>query len=154
MIEKRIAELLSVQSWQVKNILKLLQEGSTVPFISRYRKEATGNLDDMQVQRLKDEWERLQELEKRRAFILAQIEEQGKLTAELKQAIQAAAELQQLEDLYLPYKPRKRSRADAAREKGLEPLAQMIYEQKFDRFWQRCCQGRPRQVPSCYRGRP
>lgn len=136
MIEKRIAELLSVQSWQVKNTLKLLQEGSTVPFISRYRKEATGNLDDMQVQRLKDEWERLQELEKRRAFILAQIEEQGKLTAELKQAIQAAAELQQLEDLYLPYKPRKRSRADAAREKGLEPLAQMIYEQKFDRFWQ------------------
>ena len=136
MIEKRIAELLTVQTWQIKNTLKLLQEGSTVPFISRYRKEATGNLDDMQVQRLKDEWERLQELEKRRAYILAQIEEQGKLTPELKQALLAAVELQQLEDLYLPYKPRKRSRADAAREKGLEPLAKMIYEQKFDRFWQ------------------
>lgn len=136
MIEKRIAELLTVQTWQVKNTLKLLQEGSTVPFISRYRKEATGNLDDMQVQRLKDEWERLQELEKRRAYILAQIEEQGKLTPELKQALLAVVELQQLEDLYLPYKPRKRSRADAAREKGLEPLAKMIYEQKFDRFWQ------------------
>ncbi len=107
-----------------------------VPFISRYRKEATGNLDDMQVQRLKDEWERLQELEKRRAYILAQIEEQGKLTPDLKQALLAAVELQQLEDLYLPYKPRKRSRADAAREKGLEPLAKMIFEQKFDRFWQ------------------
>lgn len=136
MIEKRIAELLTVQTWQIKNTLKLLQEGSTVPFISRYRKEATGNLDDMQVQRLKDEWERLQELEKRRAYILAQIEEQGKLTPDLKQALLAAVELQQLEDLYLPYKPRKRSRADAAREKGLEPLAKMIYEQKFDRFWQ------------------
>lgn len=136
MIEKRIAELLSVQSWQVKNTLKLLQDGSTVPFISRYRKEATGNLDDMQVQRVKDEWERLLELEKRRSYILSQIEEQGKLTADLKQALLAATELQQLEDLYLPYKPRRRSRADAAREMGLEPLAKMIYEQKFDRFWQ------------------
>jgi uncharacterized protein len=136
MIEKRIAELLSVQSWQVKNTLKLLQDGSTVPFISRYRKEATGNLDDMQVQRVKDEWERLLELEKRRSYILSQIEEQGKLTADLKQALLAATELQQLEDLYLPYNPRRRSRADAAREMGLEPLAKMIYEQKFDRFWQ------------------
>lgn len=136
MFEKRIATVLSIRESQVKSTLRLFSEGSTVPFISRYRKEVTGNLDEVQIQRIKDLWDELQELEKRRSFILQQIQEQGKLTAELKQAIEAAMELQQLEDLYLPYKPKKRSKADAAREKGLEPLAAMIFEQKNDRFWQ------------------
>ncbi|NBP05281.1 MAG: RNA-binding transcriptional accessory protein [Bacteroidetes bacterium] len=136
MFEKRIAAALSIRELQVKSTLRLFSEGSTVPFISRYRKEVTGNLDEVQIQRIKDLWDELQELEKRRSFILQQIQEQGKLTAELKQVIEAATELQQLEDLYLPYKPKKRSRADAAREKGLEPLATMIFEQKNDRFWQ------------------
>ena len=136
MFEKRIAAVLSIRESQVKSTLRLFSEGSTVPFISRYRKEVTGNLDEVQIQRIKDLWDELQVLEKRRSFILQQIQEQGKLTAELKQAIEAAMELQQLEDLYLPYKPKKRSKADAAREKGLEPLAAMIFEQKNDRFWQ------------------
>ncbi len=136
MFEKRIASALNVRESQVKNTLRLFSEGSTVPFISRYRKEVTGNLDEVQIQRIKDLWEELQELEKRRSFILQQIQEQGKLTPDLKQAIESATELQQLEDLYLPYKPKKRSKADAAREKGLEPLAMMIFEQKNDRFWQ------------------
>jgi uncharacterized protein len=136
MFEKRIATALSIRESQVKSTLRLFSEGSTVPFISRYRKEVTGNLDEVQIQRIKDLWDDLQELEKRRSFILQQIQEQGKLTAELKQVIEAATELQQLEDLYLPYKPKKRSKADAAREKGLEPLATMIFEQKNDRFWQ------------------
>jgi uncharacterized protein len=136
MLEKRIATALSIRESQVKSTLKLFSEGSTVPFISRYRKEVTGNLDEVQIQRVKNLWEELQELEKRRAYILQQIAEQGKLTPDLKQAIETAQEIQQLEDLYLPYKPKKRSKADAAREKGLEPLASMIFEQKSDRFWQ------------------
>ena len=136
MFEKRIATALQIRESQVKSTLKLFSEGSTVPFISRYRKEVTGNLDELQIQRVKDLWEELQELEKRRAYILQQIQEQGKLTPELTQAIETAQDLQQLEDLYLPYKPKKRSKADAAREKGLEPLAVMIFEQKNDRFWQ------------------
>lgn len=136
MFEKRIATALQIRESQVKSTLKLFSEGSTVPFISRYRKEVTGNLDEVQIQRVKDLWEELQELEKRRAYILQQIQDQGKLTPELAQAIETAQDLQQLEDLYLPYKPKKRSKADAAREKGLEPLAVMIFEQKNDRFWQ------------------
>jgi uncharacterized protein len=136
MLEKRIATTLSIRESQVKSTLKLFSEGSTVPFISRYRKEVTGNLDEVQIQRVKDLWEELEELEKRRAYILQQIAEQGKLSPELKQAIETAQEIQQLEDLYLPYKPKKRSKADAAREKGLEPLAAIIFEQKSDRFWQ------------------
>jgi len=99
MFEKRIASVLNVRESQVKNTLRLLSEGSTVPFISRYRKEVTGNLDEVQIQRIKDLWEELQELEKRRSFILLQIQEQGKLTPDLKQAIESATELQQLEDL-------------------------------------------------------
>ena len=136
MFEKRIATALQIRESQVKSTLKLFSEGSTVPFISRYRKEVTGNLDEVQIQRIKDLWEELQELEKRRAYILQQIQEQGKLTPELKLAIETTQDLQQLEDLYLPYKPKKRSKADAAREKGLEPLAAVIFEQKNDRFWQ------------------
>lgn len=136
MLEKRIADHLSVQAWQVRNTLKLFAEGATVPFISRYRKEATGNLDEVQVQAIRDEHEKLQELEKRRAYILEQIQSQGKLTPELEAAIRQAEELQLLEDLYLPYKPRRKTRADVAREKGLEPLAAEIYAQKGERFWQ------------------
>lgn len=136
MIEKKIAELAGVAVWQVKNTLKLFSEGATVPFISRYRKEATGDLDEVKIQQIKEEADRLEEMEKRRSYILGQIESQGKLTPELRTGIEQAQLLQELEDLYLPYKPRRKTRADVAREKGLEPLALMIYEQKNDRFLQ------------------
>ena len=136
MHEKHVAAQLKIKEWQVKNTLKLMAEGGTIPFIARYRKEITGNLDEVQLQSIKDEWERIEELEKRRAYILKQIAEQGKLSPELERAIREVAGLEELEDLYLPYKPRRKSRADAAREKALEPIARMIYEQKNDRFLQ------------------
>ena len=136
MHEKHVAAQLKIKEWQVKNTLKLMAEGGTIPFIARYRKEITGNLDEVQLQSIKDEWERIEELEKRRAYILKQIAEQGKLSPELERAIREVSALDELEDLYLPYKPRRKSRADAAREKGLEPIARMIYEQKNDRFLQ------------------
>ena len=105
----------------------LLDEGSTVPFIARYRKEATGNLDDTQLRTLEERLLYLRELEERRAAILASIEEQGKLTDELRGAIEAAATKQTLEDIYLPYKPKRRTRAQIAREAGLEPLADALF---------------------------
>ena len=136
MQEKKIAELTGVAMWQVKNTLKLFSEGATIPFIARYRKEATGDLDEVKIQLIIEEFQRLEELEKRRAFILEQIESQGKMTPDLKRRIETALLLQELEDLYLPYKPRRKTKADVAREKGLEPLAALIYEQKSDRFLQ------------------
>src|SRR5688572_24106933 len=117
-----IARELGVASHGVVAAVALLDEGSTVPFIARYRKEATGNLDDTQLRTLEERLLYLRELEERRAAILASIEEQGKLTDELRAAIAAAATKQALEDLYLPYKPKRRTRAQIAREAGLEPL--------------------------------
>ncbi|MBU9413087.1 Tex family protein [Burkholderia multivorans] len=125
-IVQRIATELSVQPRQVAAAVQLLDEGSTVPFIARYRKEATGNLDDTQLRQLEERLLYLRELEDRRAAILSSIEEQGKLTDELRAAIDAADSKQVLEDLYLPYKPKRRTRAQIAREAGLEPLAQAL----------------------------
>ena len=118
-----IATELGVGLHQVAAAVALLDEGSTVPFIARYRKEATGNLDDTHLRTLEERLLYLRELELRRAAILASIEEQGKLTDTLRGTIEAAATKQTLEDLYLPYKPKRRTRAQIAREAGLEPLA-------------------------------
>ncbi len=122
-IEHRIAHELGVRPAQVMAAVQLLDEGATVPFIARYRKEVTGGLDDTQLRNLEDRLGYLRELEARRTAILASIEEQGKLTPELQAEILAAETKQRLEDLYLPYKPKRRTKAQIAREAGIEPLA-------------------------------
>jgi protein Tex len=122
-IAKRIADELSVREAQVDAAVRLLDEGSTVPFIARYRKEATGMLDDTQLRTIEERLGYLRELEERRAQILSSIEEQGKLTDELKGQILQAETKTRLEDLYLPYRPKRRTKAQIAREAGLEPLA-------------------------------
>jgi uncharacterized protein len=109
----------------------LLEEGATVPFISRYRKEATGTLDEVQVAAIRDRLEQLKELDKRREAILKSIEEQGKLTSELKKSIDQAETMARLEDIYLPYKPKRKTKASVAKEKGLEPLAVLVFEQQL-----------------------
>ena len=130
---KKIALKLNIDEKQVDATVSLLDEGATIPFISRYRKEMTGSLDEVQVANVRDEIERLRALEKRRDVIMESIESQGKLTPELIAQLRAAETVSALEDIYLPYKPKRRTRATIAREKGLEPLAQMIFEQgKFD----------------------
>ncbi|MDH5741087.1 MAG: RNA-binding transcriptional accessory protein, partial [Nitrospira sp.] len=121
-----IAKELGVGVHQVSAAVSLLNEGATVPFIARYRKEATGNLDDTQLRELEDRLLYLRELEARRATILASIEEQGKLTDALRTSIEAATTKQAVEDLYLPFKPKRRTRAMVAREAGLEPLADSL----------------------------
>jgi len=127
-----IASELSLPVTGVVNTIKLLSEGATVPFIARYRKEATGSLDEVIIIAIRDRLHQLEELEKRRETILNSIEEQGKLTPELKKEIQEAGTMARLEDLYLPYKPKRRTRATIAREKGLEPLAELIWQQRRD----------------------
>jgi uncharacterized protein len=127
-IEQRIADELKVRAIQVMAAVQLLDDGSTVPFIARYRKEATGGLDDTQLRFLEERLRYLRELEERRAAILASIESQGKLTPELQAAIEAAVDKAGLEDLYLPYKPKRRTKAQIAREAGLEPLALALLE--------------------------
>jgi uncharacterized protein len=126
MIAQTIAQELKVREAQVNATLKLLDEGATVPFIARYRKEATGGLDDAQLRVLEERVQYLRELEKRRESILESIQEQGKLTDTLRQAIVAADTKTALEDLYLPYKPKRRTKAQIARESGLEPLAKSL----------------------------
>ncbi len=118
-----LAKELGVGTSQVSAAVMLLDGGATVPFIARYRKEATGNLDDTQLRTLEDRLRYLRELEERRAAVLASIEEQGKLTDALRERIEAATTKQAVEDLYLPFKPKRRTRAQIAREAGLEPLA-------------------------------
>lgn len=126
----RIADELKIDAKQVTATVKLLDEGGTVPFISRYRKEMTGSLDEVQIIAIKTEIERLRQLEQRRESILKSIDGQGKLTEDLKEKLLEADTLSKLEDLYLPFKPKRRTKATVAREKGLEPLAQLILEQK------------------------
>ncbi|MBN2213457.1 MAG: RNA-binding transcriptional accessory protein [Bacteroidales bacterium] len=125
-----ISKSFSLAPWQVENSLRLLQDGATIPFISRYRKEATGSLDETQVSDIRDQYVKLVEMDKRRGTILKTIEEQGKLTDELKQKIMEANSMTELEDLYLPYRPKKKTRASVACEKGLEPLAEILMKQK------------------------
>ena len=125
-----ISQALQLNETQVKNTVDLLENGATIPFISRYRKEATGSLDEVYISQIKEQYEKLKETEKRKNFILASVEEQGKLTEELKQRILASWDITELEDIYLPYKPRRRTRAEIAREHGLEPLAKIIMSQR------------------------
>lgn len=123
---KVLASELEVEAWQVEAAVKLIDEGNTIPFISRYRKEITGSLNDEVLRNLHDRLNYLRNLEDRKAQVIASIEEQGKMTEELRKAIQAAETLVAVEDLYRPYKPKRRTRATIAREKGLEPLANVI----------------------------
>src|SRR6202047_4531242 len=125
-----ISQLLSIPLKSLVTTIGLLDEGGTVPFISRYRKEATGNLDEVQIRAIQEKLEYFRELEDRRETVLSTIQEQGKLTPELRAKIEATLEKNELEDLYLPYKPKRRTKASIAREKGLEPLAQYLWDQK------------------------
>lgn len=127
-----IARTLNISVKQVSAVLELLEGGATVPFISRYRKEATGSLDEVAIQSIRDQQESLLQLDKRRESILGSLDERGMLTTELKKNIVAATTLTELEDIYLPYKPKRRTRATIAREKGLEPLAKQLYSQQND----------------------
>lgn len=127
--EVKIAAELQVKPHQVQATIELLDGGGTVPFISRYRKEATGELDEVQVAAVRDRIEQLRELDKRKEAILKSIEDQGKLTFELRKSIEQAETMSKLEDIYLPYKPKRRTKATIAREKGLEPLAERIFTQ-------------------------
>ena len=127
-----VSRELNLKPAQVENKVKLLDEGATVPFISRYRKEVTGNLDENQIGDILKSITYLRNLEKRKEEVIALIDEQGKLTDELKEAVMKAEKLQEVEDLYLPYKKRRKTKADIAIEKGLEPLAQFIYLMKSE----------------------
>ena len=127
---KMIATALNIAVRQVENTLSLLNGGATIPFISRYRKEATGGLDEVQIGEIKERYDKLCEVAKRKETILKTIEEQSKLTAELKKRIEACWDSTELEDIYLPYKPKRKTRAEAARQKGLEPLATLLMMQR------------------------
>ena len=130
-VNQKITEELGVQKWQVEAAVKLIDEGNTIPFIARYRKEATGTLDDEQLRKLHERLTYLRNLEEKKEQVLSSIEEQGKLTEELKKQILAAETLVVVEDLYRPYRPKRRTRATIAKEKGLEPLASLITLQKM-----------------------
>lgn len=124
-----ISGVLKLKNWQVENTVKLFEEGATVPFISRYRKEATGELDEVAIADIRDNLARLVEIDTRREAILKEIEKQGKLTDDLKKQIEDADTLTGLEDIYLPYKPKKKTKGTVAKEKGLEDLAKLIFLQ-------------------------
>ncbi len=128
----KIAQELSLSQSQVTAVVNLLDEGGTIPFIARYRKEATGSLDEVVLTNVRDRLEQLRELEARKEAILKSIEKQEKLTPELRAEIEAAETMTRLEDIYLPYKPKRKTRATTAREKGLEPLAKDLFAQKSD----------------------
>ncbi|MDQ6922024.1 MAG: RNA-binding transcriptional accessory protein, partial [Candidatus Dormibacteraeota bacterium] len=126
----QLAAELRLHPDQVLRTLALSSEGATVPFIARYRKEASGGLDEVQIQAVLEGARRLRELAERRAAVVASIEEQGRMTPELARSVEAATTRTELEDLYLPYRPRRRTRATIARERGLEALADLIWRQR------------------------
>jgi uncharacterized protein len=126
---KRIADELGIKIKQVSAAAELLEDGCTVPFIARYRKEATDSLDEVHITIIRDRLEQLMELDKRREAVLKSLEERELLTEDLGKAVVAAESMAELEDIYLPYRPKRRTRATIAREKGLEPLAELIYGQ-------------------------
>jgi len=127
-----VARKLGLHEWQVENTIRLMDGGATIPFISRYRKEMTGSLDEVKLMHIKEEYERLKELDARKEAVIKSIEEQEKMTPELKLKIDAALTMSELEDIYLPYRPKRRTRATIAKEKGLEPLAVLIMEQALN----------------------
>src|SRR6201989_3281478 len=126
---KKLAAEFSIAEKQVIATVNLLDEGATVPFISRYRKEVTGELDEVQVANIRDRVQQLRDLDKRREAILKSLTEMGKLTPELEKQINEAETMVLLEDIYLPYRPKRQTRATKAREKGLQPLADVILTQ-------------------------
>src|SRR5579863_7566332 len=126
---KKIAEKLSFSLKQINNIYDLQAEGATIPFMARYRKEATGNMDEVQINDVVERIKYFSELDKRKETVLKTIEGLGKLTPELNERIAHCYDATELEDVYLPYKPRRKTRATAAIEKGLEPLAKFLFEQ-------------------------
>lgn len=132
-VNQKLTEELAVARWQIDAAVKLIDEGNTIPFISRYRKEATGSLNDEQLRKLHERLLYLRNLEEKKEQVLSSIEEQGKLTEELKAQILAAETLVVVEDLYRPYRPKRRTRATVAKEKGLEPLAAVITLQQIQR---------------------
>ena len=127
---RMISAVLGISEKQISQTLGLLENGATIPFISRYRKEVTGGLDEVQIESIKTHYEKLNEIAKRKETILSTIQEQGKLTAELQKRIEETWENTLLEDIYLPYKPKRKTRAEAARQKGLEPLATLLMLQR------------------------
>ena len=137
---KMIAAAMKLQEHRVENTLKLLQGGATIPFISRYRKEATGGMDEVQISEINDRYEKLCELAKRKETIISTIEEQGKMTAELKNRIDNCWDSTELEDIYLPFKPKRKTRAEAARQKGLEPLAIIMMMQRENNIMAKAAQ--------------
>ena len=128
----KIAQELKLAPVQVKTVAGLFAEGATIPFVARYRKEATGSLDEVALTGIRDRLDQLAELDKRREAILKSLEERNLLTDELKAQVMAADAMPVLEDIYLPYRPKRRTRATIAREKGLEPLAQELLKQELD----------------------
>ena len=131
-INKKLTEELDVAQWQVDAAVNLIDEGNTIPFISRYRKEATGSLNDEQLRKLFERLTYLRNLEEKKAQVIKSIEEQGKLTDELRAQIEAAETQVAVDDLYRPYRPKRRTRATIAKEQGLEPLANIILLQETD----------------------
>ena len=127
---KLIADALNIQERAVANTIALIDEGCTIPFISRYRKERTGGLDEVQIAAISDKYEKLHEIQKRKETVVKTITDLGKMTPDLNQRIEACWDATVLEDIYLPYKPKRRTRAQVAREQGLEPLAQLILLQR------------------------
>jgi len=142
-----IAENLAFKENQVKDTLELLDEGATIPFISRYRKEATGSLDEVQIAEIQNEYKRLRELDERRKTIIKSIDEQEKLTPELIEKIKNTTSLPELEDIYLPYKPKRKTRTSIAKEKGLEPLAKILMSQKEHHVEKKATQFVTKDVP-------
>src|SRR5690349_13123775 len=128
-IARELSAELDISSGQIARTVELLDEGNTLPFIARYRKEVTGSLDEVQIQAIADRTAALRALHERKADVHRLIEAQGKMTPELAAAIAAATTLQEVEDLYLPYRPKRKTRASVAREKGLAPLADLILQQ-------------------------
>ncbi|SEF53839.1 Tex family protein [Parabacteroides chinchillae] len=132
-----ISRLLNIPAGQVERTIRLIDEGATIPFISRYRKEVTGGLDEVQISNIKDQLDKLTEIKKRKETILNSIEEQGKLSLDLKKRIEDSWDSTEIEDIYLPYKPKRITKAEIARKKGLEPLAKVIMMQNESRLFDR-----------------
>ena len=131
-INKKLAEEFKLRQEQVDNTVALIDDGKTIPFIARYRKELTGSLDDQLLRELNDRLSYLRNLENRKNEVSSSIEEQGKLTEEISAALEKAVTLVEVEDIYRPFKPKRKTRASVARDKGLEPLAEFIIEQNID----------------------
>src|SRR4051794_34438504 len=132
-LAQNISARLNIRTVQVQTVLALLEEGSTIPFIARYRKDKTGNLDETQILQIQEESKALKEFTERKTFIEKTITDQGKMTEELQGKLDKATTVAELEDIYLPFKPKRKTKAQTARENGLEPLALLLMEQKdFD----------------------